>query len=119
MQAHPFEAAVRSLPGVSIIDLSGEINSFADEMLAAAYDEAAQGNPAAIALNVHGVTYINSTGIALIVGLLARSRQIHIPLLIFGLSDHYREIFEITHLARFIDVFSDETSALASLPRVA
>ena len=31
----------------------------------------------------------------------------------WGLSDHYREIFEITRLADFMRITTDETSALA------
>ena len=57
--------------------------------------------------------YINSTGIALIVGLLARARAAKRRLLACGLSEHYVEIFAITRLADFISVLPDEESAIA------
>jgi anti-anti-sigma regulatory factor len=59
------------------------------------------------------VDYINSTGIALIVGLLARARASRRRLLAYGLSDHYVEIFNITRLSDFVSVLPDEKSALA------
>ena len=46
--------------------------------------------------------YINSTGIALIVGLLAKARASKRCLLAYGLSDHYVEIFNITRLSDFV-----------------
>jgi len=33
-----------------------------------------------------------------------------------GLSDHYREIFQITRLADFMSIFPDEESAMAGAP---
>jgi len=45
------------------------------------------------------VGYINSTGIALIVGLVARARASHRSLLACNLSEHYVEIFNITRLS--------------------
>ena len=56
--------------------------------------------------------YINSTGIALVVGLLASARAHGIPIRAYGLTDHYREIFEITRLADFMAIDTDEDSAV-------
>ncbi|MFQ5595444.1 MAG: STAS domain-containing protein [Anaerolineae bacterium] len=105
--------SVRHEPGVAIIDLSGEIDAFAEGALNAAYTEAASRDSTAILLNFSEVDYINSTGIALIVSLLAQARKAHRRLLTCGLSDHYLEIFQITRLADFMDIFADEASALA------
>jgi anti-sigma B factor antagonist len=104
---------VRATQSGSVLDLSGEINGFGQETLDAAYAEAEAANPEAIILNFEGVDYINSTGIALIVGLLARARASRRRLLAYGLSDHYVEIFNITRLSDFVSVLPDEESALA------
>jgi anti-anti-sigma factor len=111
--ATPLEASVRRRPGVAIVDLHGEINGFAEPALDAAYSEAESQAPDTILLNFAGVDYINSTGIALIVSLLARARKEHRRLLACGLSDHYVEIFKITRLVDYMDIFPDEASALA------
>ena len=60
--------------------------------------------PQKVELNFSGVDYINSTGIALIVGLLARARAAHRPIAAVGLSEHYREIFTITRLSDFMEI---------------
>ncbi len=110
--ATTFSAQVRTQPGLATIDLAGNINAFAEEGLNRAYSEAEQFSPATIVLNFSHVGYINSTGIALIVGLLARARKAHRSLSVCGLSDHYLEIFQITRLADFMTIYPDETSAL-------
>jgi anti-sigma B factor antagonist len=113
MAVRHLEAEVRQERGGVILDLRGEINGFAQEALDAAYAEADAKDTKTILLNFEGVDYINSTGIALIVGLLAKARASHKRLLAFGLSDHYVEIFEITRLSDFMSVFPDEQSAMS------
>jgi anti-sigma B factor antagonist len=114
MTVRQLEANVRSSPGLAIIDLRGDIDSFSEQELNRAYGEAEANEPGAVLLNFTEVDYINSTGIALIVSLLARARKAHRRLITFGLSDHYVEIFQITRLVDFMSVFSDEGSAMAS-----
>jgi anti-anti-sigma factor len=107
------ETQVRSENGIAVVELHGEINSTAEEALNAAYAQATQDSPSAVVLNFQGVDYINSTGIALIVGLLAQARKSHIRLVVCGLSEHYQEIFRITRLSDFMQIYEDEPSALA------
>ncbi len=116
MPAKQLNVQVRHQPRAAIVDLHGEINAFAEESLDAAYVEAESNNPDVILLNFSDVDYINSTGIALIVGLLARARKNHRRLLAYGLSEHYVEIFQITRLADFMTVYDDEESALSEMP---
>jgi anti-sigma B factor antagonist len=107
-----FNAQVRRRDGLAIIDLYGDIDGFSDAALEAAYLEAEEHDTPAIMLNFGRVGYINSTGIALIVGLLAKARKNHRRLITGGLNDHYKEIFNITRLSDFMTIFPDEDSAL-------
>jgi anti-anti-sigma factor len=116
MEATRFDARVRERDGLAVVDLQGEIDAGADEALERAYAVAHDGNAAAVLLNFADVDYINSTGIALIVGLLARARTDGTRVLSTGLSDHYREIFEITRLADFMELYPDEATAAAAEP---
>ena len=115
MTPSDLESKVRSQRGVAIIDLVGDISSFAEDSLNVAYAEASSQNPLAILLNFADVGYINSTGIALIVGLLVQARKSGVPLLTCGLSDHYEEIFKITRLTDFMTIYADEESAVADV----
>jgi anti-anti-sigma factor len=115
MAVRHLEVEVRRESGGAVLDLRGEINGFAQEALDAAYGEAEAMDPGTILLNFEEVDYINSTGIALIVGLLARARAEKRRLVAYGLSDHYVEIFNITRLSDFVNVFPDEESALSGV----
>ena len=64
-----------------------------------------------VVLDFGGTEYINSTGLAVIVQLLARARADRCDVHAFGLSDHYREIFEITRLADFVTLHPDRAAA--------
>ena len=99
-----FTAETKLEEQTAVILMHGEINQDADAALTAVYAAAAQMQPTTITLDFSGVDYINSTGIALIVGLLAKARAAHIPLTAVGLSPHYREIFTITRLSDFIQI---------------
>lgn len=104
--------AVRRRDGVAVIDLAGDVNRGAEEALEAAWARAVAEPPDAVVLNFEGAGYINSTGIALIVGLLARARATGLEVRAYGLTPHYREIFEITRLADFLAINPDEDSAV-------
>jgi len=102
------EAVAHAVDGTMVIELRGDIDGSARDALGAAYDAATPG--AALLLDFGGVDYINSTGIALIVGLLARARADTLAVSARGLSAHYREIFEITRLSDFMTILADEAS---------
>jgi anti-anti-sigma factor len=107
------KATVRHQDGFAIVDLPARIDGSAEQTLNDAYALATQGGAKRVVLNFSGVDYLSSTGIALIVGVLARSRKDGKQISSCGLSDHYREIFEITRLADFMRIYPDERSALA------
>jgi anti-sigma B factor antagonist len=113
MLANYLEASVRLKPDSAVLDLRGEINGYAQEALNAAYAEAEAKNPETILLTFEEVDYINSTGIALIVGLFEQARASKRRLLSYGLSDHYVEIFNTTRLSDFLSVLPDEESSLS------
>jgi anti-anti-sigma factor len=116
MTVHELEVTVRDHDGVAVIDLAGDVNSAAENALDVGYEEAAAVG-SDVALNFTDVDYINSTGIALIVGLLARARKNGIGVRAFGLSEHYRGIFEITRLADFMTITDDEDGAMGTAER--
>ena len=105
-------AAVRRRDGVAVIDLRGDVDRRAEASMEAAWGEASAQEPGAVVLNFDEAGYINSTGIALIVTLLAKARAGGIEVRAYGLTPHYREIFEITRLADFLDIETDEESAV-------
>ena len=112
MQERKLTAHIRHEGTATIIDMEGDINRSADETLHAAYAEAVTEQSSQVILNFSDVAFINSTGIAVIVSLLARARAAKQEVIVYGLTDHYKRIFEITRLADFMSVMPDEATAL-------
>lgn len=99
----------------SIIDIHGEVSAFAEQVLMDAYNEASTPTTRVIILNFTGLEYMNSSGIGLIVTLLIRVNRQKQRLLAYGLSEHYRHIFELTRLNDAIRIYDSESSALATV----
>ncbi|HEU4895239.1 MAG TPA: STAS domain-containing protein [Acidimicrobiia bacterium] len=109
MSGEGFETSVRSSGKGSVIRLVGTVNRSAKDQMEAAFVEASQ-IPGEIVLDFSEVEYINSTGIAVIVGVLAMARAEDRQVGAFGLTDHYKEVFEITRLADFMNIYQDASA---------
>jgi anti-sigma B factor antagonist len=104
-----FRATVGDGDEGPVIHLVGTVNRVAKEPLDAAYVEASS-HAGEIMLDFSDVDYINSTGIAVIVGILAMARSGDRTVGARGLTQHYREVFEITRLSDFMNIY-EQTSA--------
>ena len=117
-QANVMMIVRRVNPTASIIDIQGEVSAFAEKVLMDAYMEASTSTTSAIILNFSGLEYMNSSGIGLLVTLLIRANRQKQRLLAFGLSQHYRNIFEITRLSEAIGIYDTEAQTLAAVHTV-
>lgn len=110
MPGTPFTADHHTRGGDTVLEFHGDVTRAAQDDLQAAY-EGAKAGPGRLLLDFQDVDYINSTGIALIVGILADCRSARRDVAAFGLSDHYLEIFTITRLADFMTIYRDAEAA--------
>lgn len=104
----------RSGNGVSVIDIHGQVTGFAEKVMSEAYEEASAQYPKCILLNFTNLEYMNSSGIGLLVTILIRAQRNHRRLAAFGLSPHYRQIFELTRLDDAIAIYETEAEAVAA-----
>jgi anti-sigma B factor antagonist len=110
MDERQFGAEVTEIPDEVRMRLSGDLNGKADETLAAAYERVTELGPRRVSLDFGRVGYINSTGIALVVRLLAEARRDGRVVRAFGLTEHYREIFRITRLSDFMEIVEGDAA---------
>ena len=111
MNANPLETTVSGDQEAARIVLRGRIDREGDDTLAEASSKAAALGAPVVELDFSAVDYINSTGIALIVRLLAEARRDRREVRARGLTEHYREIFRITRLSDYVTLEDDETVA--------
>ena len=98
----------------SIIDVKGELTAFAEGVLMDAYNQASDGVVRVVVLNFSGLEYMNSSGIGLLVTLLIRANRQRQRILTYGLSEHYRHIFELTRLDEAIGIHDSEEEAIGA-----
>jgi len=110
--ATTFEVREPSGP-VRVIDIQGDITAASEDVLMEAYARASDDGVHAIVLGFTGLDYMNSGGIGLLVTLLVRAQRQHRRVLAYGLSEHYRQIFELTRLDEAMSIHDSEDEALA------
>jgi len=104
-------ARVENVEDVSHIVLSGRLDRDGEHTLSEAYAAGAASGAHGVELDFSDVDYINSTGIALVVRLLADARRDGRPVQARGLSEHYREIFRITRLSDLMTIVDEGDDA--------
>jgi anti-anti-sigma factor len=98
----------------SILRIEGDITSASEADLGAAYGLAVANGASVVVLDFTKLEYMNSGGIGLLVTLLVRAQRAGGRLVATGLSDHYRQIFELTRLDEAIEIHDNEAAAVAA-----
>lgn len=100
--------AVATTPGDAdaLLALAGRVDRDAEDALLAAFVDAvtASGPVRRVVLDFHATSYINSSGLAAIVGLLTEARSRDVAVAARGLTSHYRHLFDITRLSDLVEV---------------
>ena len=107
--------AWHSQDDVPILTLSGRLDASAAPGIATWLEETVQGQPSNIVVDLGNVTFIDSTGLAILVKGMRRCRQQGGELVLCGLQQPVRVIFELTRLDQAFGIFSTDVEALASI----
>ncbi len=102
-------------PDTRAIDIRGEVTRFAETKLMDAYTGISGREVRVILLNFKDMTYMNSSGIGLLITLLIRANRLEQTLVGVGLSEHLQRIFELTRLHEAIHIYETEEQALAAV----
>lgn len=104
---------VRWVDTAAIIDVEGDIDlNRSMEFQKSLLDVLDQG-PKRIIVNLSGVSYMDSSGVACLVKLLARARKSGSQLCLIGLTKRVQSLFEITRLDIVFNICLSEKEALA------
>lgn len=101
-------------PGISVINIQGDLTGTSEDVLMAAYEEASKNGTKSIVLNFSDLDYMNSSGIGLLVTMLIRVQRQKQNLMAYGLSEHYRQIFDLTRLNEAIGIYENEAAAISA-----
>jgi anti-sigma B factor antagonist len=104
------QLTVRRVDAASIVEVRGEVTAASEDALSDAHQRA--GDVSAVVLDFSKLSYMNSSGIGLLVTLLVRANRRSQRILACGLTEHYRRIFELTRLDEAIGIYDTEEDAL-------
>ena len=111
-----FSAIIRHSGNVSIVDLTGQLTSFASGALRNTISDLMKQGRKRIVLNVVGLLYLDSSGVGELVncymGVIKQGGEMKVV----GLTPKVEEILKITQLYRVFQEFQDEETALRSFP---
>jgi anti-sigma B factor antagonist len=96
----------------AVIDVQGDVTAASEPVLMSAFEKAFAQGAGRLVLNLGDLECMDSGGIGILVTLLIRANRQHKELAAYGLSDHYREIFELTRLDEAITIYGSEQAAL-------
>lgn len=106
--------STREREGVAIIDLVGDVTTFAEEKINTAYREVTNKGARFVLLNFRQNDYINSAGIAILIGIVTEVTRNSQKLAVSGLSQHFQKIFRMVGLAQYAEIYQDEDEALTA-----
>ena len=112
---HHNEIKVENRDNVTIFDIQGDITSFSEPFLNKAYDEDNNQNAVRILLKIDKDAYINSGGIALLIQLMAQIKRNNQFVVVMGISEHFKKIFNMVGITKFAKIYDTMEEAIQNL----
>jgi stage II sporulation protein AA (anti-sigma F factor antagonist) len=106
----------KQLNGVKVIKLTGQVristqNEFKDLLDGFVRDNEGQ----TIIINMDGVAYMNSIGLGIIIDTYKKFKEMKGRMVLCNLLPDILNLFEVTKLNKFIEIYSNESQALSKI----
>lgn len=106
------EVSTRKRGEVAIINIKGDLTAVTGESVEEAYQRISTDGAKKILLFFDKECYINSGGIAILIGMVSESIERDQVIRVAGLSEHFQKIFGMVGLTRYTAIFDSEETAL-------
>lgn len=107
------EISTRPKGDVSVIDIKGDVTAVTGQPIEDAYHKVTAAGAKRILLAFAPDCYINSGGIAVLIGILSESKKKEQVVRVTGLSAHFQKIFAMVGLTKYAQIYPSEEAALA------
>jgi anti-sigma B factor antagonist len=98
---------------VTILRFSGDISSSSQDAVLGTFSRLPEGTYGRLLLDFTKVSYINSSGIALIIQLLMQANKTRHGVALFGLTPHFQKVFKMVGITKYAQIHQDEDGASA------
>jgi anti-anti-sigma factor len=101
---------------LALINIEGDITSYSEPYLEAAYRQVVQNNAITdLVMVVEKGAYINSGGISALIQILAEMRKTEQRVGLAGVSDHFAKILKMVGVHKLASIYGSLDEALASM----
>jgi anti-sigma B factor antagonist len=108
------QISARHLDKITIFDVSGDIDlANSPQLRKAVLRELRELRMPRVVLNLKGVRYIDSSGVASLVEGLRASRDVGSRFVLFGLNTTTRDVLQLSKLIKIFEVYDNEEQAIA------
>ncbi|WP_170270322.1 STAS domain-containing protein [Heliorestis acidaminivorans] len=109
------ELQTRELGSSKVVDIKGEIDGVGLDRFKAGLAEAGDAEGQSVILNFTDVMFISSSGLGALVAFYKQLRAQNRKLIVYGLRDVIRQVFEIVRLNKVMILVDTEEEALKLL----
>ncbi len=106
--------STRDAQGGCIVDASGEIDMQSSPKMREQLRDLVAKEPKRIVVNLAEVKYIDSSGLATLVECLQSTKKLDTQLVLIGMNDNVKDIFELSGLNRVFQIMDSEEEALSA-----
>jgi len=108
------EISARKLGEFTIFDISGDIDlATSPELRQALLHEISTLRRPRVIVNLRAVRYMDSSGLASLIEALKASKDAGTRFVLFGMNTTVREVFHLSKLTTFFEIYDDEDQASA------
>ena len=98
---------------VALLSIEGEVDMYSSPEARKAIMELVKQKIPKLVVNLQGVSYMDSSGVATLIEGLQMCNKYNGTLMIAGLRDNVREVFELTRLDKIFQIYQDVDTAMA------
>jgi anti-sigma B factor antagonist len=102
----------KDINGVTIYEIKGDIDINSSPEIRDAFEKGVKGKAMKVLVNLNGVSYIDSSGLATLVEMLKKTRMYGGKLRISNLAPKVKSLFEITKLEKLFEIFETAEDAI-------
>ncbi len=109
------DIGARDVKGIAVLDLDGRLVAGPEATsLAERVKQLVAGKKNRFLLNLQKVSYIDSTGAGSLVRCFSLAKSVGGDLKLAKPNEHFREVLRLTQLVKILEVYGNESEALAS-----
>ena len=100
---------------VTVLAFGGDISSASRDAVLGSYEALDKGSHRRVLLDFKDVSYLNSSGIALIIQVLMEASRSGQQIAISGLTPHFTKVFTMVGITKYAAVYADQAAAVSAL----